>query len=118
MKLSEYKDEAALDLLADLIEPATEILGDPEVKTALTSGTRAAAIAKIIKLHKKAVISVLAALDGVPVEEYHCGVLTLPAKLLEIINDPEIMRLFSSAGQTVDQTASGSLTESTKGGEQ
>ena len=34
MKLSEFKDDAALDLIADIIEPATEILADPAIKDA------------------------------------------------------------------------------------
>ena len=32
MKLSEITGEAALDLLADIIEPAAEIMSDPKVK--------------------------------------------------------------------------------------
>ena len=31
MKLSEYQGEAALDILADLIEPAGEIMSDKEI---------------------------------------------------------------------------------------
>lgn len=31
MKLSEYQGEAALDILADLIEPAGEIMTDKEI---------------------------------------------------------------------------------------
>ena len=31
MKLSEYQGEAALDLLADLIEPAGEIMSEKEI---------------------------------------------------------------------------------------
>lgn len=111
MKLSDYKDEAALDLLADLIEPATEILTDKEIRKAAEGKKRAAAVAFAIKNHKSAVLQILAALDGVPVEEFHCNVMTLPLKLLELINDPEVMQLFSFAGQTVVSTPSGSPTE-------
>lgn len=117
MKLSEYKDAEALDLLADLIEPATAIFGDPEVQKVMKSGkTRAAAVACVIRLHKEEVMEILAVLDGTPVSEYHCNVLTLPLKLLELINDPEVMRLFSSAGQIA--TASGSHMENTGADEQ
>ena len=114
MKLSDYKDEAALDLLAELIEPGAEIMSDKEVIEAAKSENwfRLAKIA--IKNHKKAVFCILATLDGVPVEQYHCNIFSLPAKLVELFDDPNIAQLFSFAGQTEEQTASGSLTENTE----
>lgn len=113
MKLSEYKDDAALDLLADLIEPVTEILSDEAVKKAAEEGKKAKAVSIAIKNHKKEVMAFLAAIDGVPVEEFHCNVLTLPTRLIELFNDPGIVQLFTFAGQTEEATASGSRTENT-----
>lgn len=119
MKLSEYRDGEALELLADLIEPAAIIFGDTEVQKAIKGkGTRAAAVAQILRLHTKEVFEILAALDGVPVEEFHCNVFTLPLKLLDLINDPEVMQLFSFAGQMEEPTPSGSHTENTEAAEQ
>lgn len=118
MKLSEYKDEQALDLLAELIAPASEIFADAEVRKATESGDRASAVSLAIKKHKKAVMAILAALDGVPVEDFHCNVLTLPLKLIELLNDPDIMLLFTSASQKEEQTPFGSHTESTEAAEQ
>ena len=34
MKISDVKNEEALDLLADILEPASEIIADEEVKKA------------------------------------------------------------------------------------
>lgn len=100
MKLSEVKDEAALDLLADLIEPAAAIFADEDIKAAFEAGmSKAAVIAKVIKKHKPEVMQILAAVDGVPVSEYHCNVLSLPVKMLEILNDEELVSFFTSAGQ-------------------
>lgn len=119
MKLSDFKGENALDLLADIIEPAAEILGDKEIAELYNGGWKKAAIVKIaIKKHKKEVIEILAAMDGVPVEEYSCNVLTLPLKLLEILNDKEFMELFTFAGQTGGAKSSGSPTENTEANEQ
>lgn len=118
MKLSDFKDEKALDLLADLIEPATEILADTELRSAAAGSTKAAAVSIAIKKHKSAVMAILAALEGVPVEEYHCNVLTLPLKLLDILNDKETMQLFQYAGQKAEPTASGSRMENTEADEQ
>ena len=114
MKLSDYQDEQALELLADLIEPASEIIGDEAVRNAASGGKTWRAVSLAIKNHKKAVMQVLAALDGVPVEDFHCNVMTLPAKLVELFDDPDIAQLFSFAGQTEQQNPSGSPTENTE----
>ena len=63
-------------------------------------------------------MEILAAMDGVPVEEYHCNVLTLPATLLELINDPEVSRLFTLQDQMTEKTSSGPAMESTTEPEQ
>lgn len=99
MKLSDLKGEAALDALADLIEPASEIMTDKEVVALFKSGQRTKAISKAIKNHKKAVITILAITEGENPEEYKPSVLSLPAKLLEILNDKEMLDLFQLQGQ-------------------
>ena len=107
MKLSEYQGEAALDLLADLIEPAGEIMSDKEIGEVFKEN-KFKAIGLAIKNHKKAVMQILATMDGVPVEEYKCNVFSLPAKILELLNDPEMIQLFQYQGQTGDANSSGS----------
>lgn len=112
MKLSEYKNEAALDLLVDIAEPAAEIFADKEITESLRRGDKKISVVKnAIKNHKKSVIEILAALDGIPVEEYSCNVFTLPAKLLEILNDKDLIEFFSSAVQTEGAKSSTSPTE-------
>ena len=113
MKLSEYQGEAALDLLADLIEPAGEIMSDKEIGEVFKEN-RFKAIGLAIKNHKKAVMQILATMDGVPVEEYKCNVFSLPVKILELLNDPEMIQLFQYQGQTGDANSSGSASENTE----
>ena len=113
MKLSEYQGEAALDILADLIEPAGEIMTDKEIGEVFKKN-RFRAIGLAIKNHKKAVMQIMATIDGVPVEEYKCNVFTLPAKILELLNDPDIVRLFTYQGQTGGANSSGSASENTE----
>ena len=113
MKLSEYQGEAALDILADLIEPAGEIMSDKEIGEVFKKN-RFKAIGLAIKKHKKAVIQIMATIDGVPVEEYKCNVFTLPVKILELLNDSELIRLFTYQGQTGDAKSSGSASENTE----
>ena len=114
MKLSEYQGEAALDILADLIEPAGEIMSDKEIGEVFKKN-RFKAIGLAIRNHKKAVMQILATMDGVPVDEYKCNVLTLPVKILELLNDPELVQLFAYQGQTGDAESSGSASENTEG---
>ena len=106
MRLSEIKGEAALDLLADIIEPMTEIMSDPKVKELFEKKDKAAVIKCIIKNHKSAIIEILATVDGVPVKDYDMNVFTLPIKLLELFNDPELINFFTSQGLMEDQTSS------------
>ena len=110
MKLSEYQGEAALDILADLIEPAGEIMSDKEIGEVFKKN-RFKAIGLAIKNHKKAVMQIMATMDGVPVDEYNCNVFTLPVKILELLNDSELIRLFTYQGQTGDANSSGSASE-------
>lgn len=95
--LADIKDDEALDLLADILDPVIEIASDPKVKEMVSDEkiSRVQAVQYVIKNHKKPIMQILAMLDGVPVEEYHCNLLTLPAKLLAIFNDPEVMKLFT-----------------------
>ena len=113
MKLSEYQGEAALDILADLIEPAGEIMSDKQIGD-IFKENRFKAIGLAIKNHKRAVMQILATMDGVPVEEYKCNVFSLPVKILEILNDPEMIQLFQYQGQTGDAKSSGSASVNTE----
>lgn len=109
-KISEYKDEEALELLADLLDPITEILIDKEV-TKTFKRNKLKGIAKAVKNHKSAVFKCLAILDGSPDEEYHCNVITLPKTILEIINDKDLLDFFSSQSQETEEESFGSHTE-------
>lgn len=116
MKLSEYKGEQALDMLADLIEPAAAIMADKEVANFAKSGKPVVKLLKpLIKNHKPEVIEILAILDGENPKKYaeKINLFTLPSKLLEILNDPDLISLFTSQGKKTE-TFSGSATESTE----
>lgn len=120
MKLSEYKGEQALDMLADLIEPAAAIMADPEIARLTRAQMPAIKIVKLaIKNHKREVLEIMATLDGEDPKDYaeKVNLFTLPAKLLEILNDPELMNLFTSQGKTIE-TFSTSATESIEDGKQ
>lgn len=121
MKLSEYKGEKALDILADIIEPAATIMADKEVANFAKSGKPVIKLIKpLIKNHKREVIEIMAILEGEDPEEYaeKVNLFTLPAKLLELLNDQDLKSLFTSQGQKTEETSSGSAMESIEAKEQ
>lgn len=114
MRLSDIKDENALDVLAEIIEPLGEILSDEDVKKAWEKNKKLKAISVAIKNHKESVIYIMATLDGVPVKKYRIDLLTLPAKIIEIISDPMLTDFFNSQGQMWEESNSGSAMENTE----
>lgn len=119
MRLSDYKGEAALDKLADIIEPLTQLFSIPELQElAKDDNTPPIAYAKpILKNGKKEIIEILASLNNEPVEEFKSKLtlFTLPAMVLEFINDPEVQALFQSQHQEVvtSMPISGAVMENT-----
>ena len=109
--------DVALEALADIIDPAVEIMSDNEINLALKNGNNLFAVKKALKKHKKAVTEILAVLDGEDPETYKPKIVTLPAKLLEIFNDPYVIELFQSQGQNIE-ASSGSAMENIEADEQ
>lgn len=117
MRLSDIKGVDALNVLADLVGPVGEIMTDKEILQNLRKGgNKFAAVSLALRNHPTAVISILATLDGKSAEEYTetLTVGTLPLKLLELLNDPAVIQLFFSQGQTGAATSSGSASAKTE----
>lgn len=119
MKLSDYQGEDALDLLADILEPMTDIAADEKLKAVINkSRNKLEVVYFLLKNHKKEILAILARIEGVAVEDYKCTVFTLPKAILEFINDESAAELFCSQGQMKELLNSGSATENTEGTEQ
>lgn len=115
--MAERTNEEKLDLFADLMEPVAAILGDQEVRESITKDVpyiRVAALA--IKKHKQEVITILALLDGVPVSEYKVNLISMPVKLVRLLNTPEAQELFTGAELKNEAASSGSAMETTGDG--
>ena len=98
MKLSELEDEKAIQTVGELVEPLTAICMDEKFqKFYKAKPTTLETVSYMCKNHAKQVMACLAIIDGVPVEEYHCNILTLPMKLLELAKDEGVQQLFTSA---------------------
>lgn len=113
MNLAELKNEQAIEALADMIEPAAEILADESVAEVFRKGGQPIiAIKNALKGHPTACVKLLAASEGIPYEEYECSLLTIPAKLMALINTPEIRDFLSMQAEIQD--LHGSALESTE----
>lgn len=114
MKLSDYQGEDALDLLADILEPITDIAADERLKNVINNSKNKLEIVYfLLKNHKKEILAILARIEGVDVADYKCTVFTLPKAVLEFINDESVAELFRSQGQMKELLNSGSATENT-----
>ena len=111
MKLSEIKGERALDVIADLMDPVMEIVSDAELKKYIDRENRLEAVKYLLKNYKKQVITCMAILHEEDPDKYEPSLVTLPAMLLELLNEPELATLFYSGGTV---TSSGSATETTE----
>lgn len=110
-KLSDYRDEEALILLADILEPALIIMQDEEFRDNARKRNEARAIKCAIKNHPKEVMEILAIYNGVEVKDFHCTIADVPKMVKEIIEDKALIEFFTSQGQTVDEAVSGSASE-------
>lgn len=117
-KISDFKNEDAVDLLAGIFEPVTSIFGDPEIiKASEENIPQVKLVSLVLKRHKKEIVEILATMDGVPVEEYSCTPVTILTKILSLTNDKELVAFFASQSQTAFQTPSGSVMENTEASE-
>lgn len=113
MKLSDYKGEDAIDLLADLLTPITNIYNDVDFREAVKEKkTNLEIVQLLLKSHKKDVLLMMALIDQEDPESYEPSIFGLPYKLMEIMNMPEVAMLFTSQGQKKTSKSSGSATES------
>lgn len=109
-KLSDFRGADALDVLADLIEPASEIMTDKELIELFVGRQMIPASSLALKKHPKAILRIMARLEEADPETYNPSLVALPKMLVELFNDPELIDLFTSQGQTEAQTNSGSAT--------
>lgn len=117
--LADIKGDAALDLVADLIEPVTKIMSDPVVAAAYRGtdeepGSKAKAIKAAIKTHKKEVTTILALMDEKDPKTYQPSAMVIPVRLMQLLNDPDMNDLFTSPDQISEENTSGSVSENSK----
>ena len=112
MKLSEIRGEKAIELLGDILIPATEIMADPKISSAVESGKpKLTIVTNILKNHPKSILTILALLNQEDPETYNPSLLALPKMVMDILEDEELMDLFRSQGQLKEDESSVSASE-------
>lgn len=106
MKLTEMKNEAALDALEMLIDPIAEICTD-EFMECLRGGKMRNAVKTALKQNKSALIRILAIMDCADPEAYSVNIFQIVQKAIGVLGDPEVVELFTSAAPSVDVESSG-----------
>lgn len=115
MKTEDIKGEDAIEVLADILEPASKILDDEVLKEKIRNEESNLKIAHLLlKSHPKEILEIMAYLDGEDPKTYQPGIFTLPKKLIELMENEELASLFQSGGQNKDSTSSGSASENTE----
>ena len=118
-KLSDYKGEEAIELWADLLDPVTAMLANPNVANAAKgNGGSMLNMAKVLmKESPKAVEEILLRVDDTPIDG-----LTIPLRLLNLLNELQenesLKGFFGSAEQEkTAEESSGSATGNTEADE-
>lgn len=106
MKFSEMNNEQAMNALADLIDPVSEICSK-ELLQLLSDRNFKGAAKKLLREHQRAVITILAVMDGEKPENYRFNPFQLLMKLIALLNDPDVVQLFTSQLQSAGAGSSG-----------
>lgn len=110
-KLSDFKDDAAIEVVADLLLYLAEIARNPESRAASTKSNFEFASA-LLKHNKHAVKGILAVLNETSLEDYTCTASSILADAVTMLSDPDLLVLFGVQRQT--PASAGSASESTE----
>lgn len=109
--LNNIKGVDALDLIAEIIEPASAIFGDDEIRELLKNSEKKATIIKTAcKKYSNEILEILATCNGEAVENFKPSAIEIVAQagilLGEVMKD--VTPIFTSAGQRTGEPSSAS----------
>lgn len=111
MRLSEFKDEKGIEVVAKLLAPIGRIAKN--AKNADTKNKSVAEIASTMLMNNASdVKEMLAIINDTDPKKYHCDAATVLVDTFNMISDPGFQALFGLQGQT--RTSSGSASENTE----
>lgn len=120
-KISEFKDDEAMDVLVEILEPSANLISNERFKQAIRGDkekkikpNKLEAVKIAITENRKDVVKIMAVLNETPVEEFHYTLLTLPTMVLQLFNDKDLIDFFQYRGEMDLATHSGSAMETTE----
>lgn len=109
MRLSDYKDEKGVEVVAKLIVPIGNIANNAENADAKGKGALAFASA-ILQNNARDVMDMFAILNDTDPSEYHCDGATVLVDTFNMMTDPPLTALFGLQRQTAASSGSASTT--------
>ncbi len=111
MKLSAFKDEKGVEVVAKLLGPLGRIVSNKE-NADMKDKSLLQFASTLMRNNPKDIIAMLAILDGKEPEEYHCSAASILADVLNMLSDEELLQLFGVRRQ--NPASSGSASENTE----
>lgn len=109
-RLSDFKDEQGVIVIAKLLQPLTRILQN--ASKLRDKENPLALISSMLEVCPRDTMEIFAILSETPIDDYHCNGASLLADTITLASDPEFVSLFGFQSQT--QTSSGSVSETTE----
>lgn len=113
MKLSDYKNEQAIEVAAKIMSPICKIVSNPENKK-MQGNNKLEFATAMLQNNPVEVKELLAILSGKNPDEYQCNGVTAMVGLFEMLSDPEMMELFGLQSKTEGRSCSGAQSENTE----
>ncbi len=107
MRLSEFKDEKAIEVVAKLLVPIANIADNAKNAKAKDKGVVEFA-SSLLQNSPKDVKAMLAILNDKNPADYHCSAATVLMDVFNMLNDPELLELFGLQRQTLASSGSAS----------
>ena len=109
MKLADFQDNEALELLEKILDPVCTIMSDQKVTSMWKRGKRDVFLAQaVIKNHKKEIVEIIAAMHKEDPGDVHFTLPSLLKDVMDLINDPDLDAVFTLQGQRTEGESSGS----------
>lgn len=99
MKLSDFKDEKAVEVVGKLLEPIENIVKNSENKDA-RGNSIFGFVSAICKNNPNDVKKMLAILSDIPEDEYHCNAVSVIKDAFDMLNDEVLLELFGLQSKT------------------
>lgn len=114
MLLREMTDTEAMDATAELLEYIETLTADKEFMEAYRAkGGRMRLVKLLVTKYRSEVLHIISIVEGVDTSTYKWNLLTLPQKVLGLLNDPEVGKLFTFVPGKADPTFSGNVSANT-----